>query len=218
MTRTPAPEFPSVPRRSVPPRSVPRRSVPRRHLPARRAVAPLLLLPLLAACGSASSTSSGSVASSSASSTVAGPAATDTPASAAVTVTDAWVKAEAKGMTAMFGVVHNDTGKALTVVSATTDLATMVELHETVMVDGAMQMRPKTGGFAVAAGKTFTLAPGGNHVMLMGLTRAVKAGDQVMVTLKFDDGSSLAVAAIGKDFAGAKESYVATPASSMAGM
>jgi periplasmic copper chaperone A len=202
---------------SISPSSV-SRGVASPAVPPRRAVVPfLLLLPLLAACGSPSSASvsSGSVSSASVSS---GSAATDSPASAAITVSDAWVKAAPKGMTAMFGVLHNDTGKPLTVVGASTDLATVVELHETVMVDGAMQMRPKAGGFTVQAGKTFTLAPGGNHVMLMGMTRAVRAGDQVMVTLTFGDGSTVVVSAIGKDFAGAKESYAGTPTSSMAGM
>jgi len=183
---------------------------------ARLAVVPLLLVPVLAACGSSSSASGSSAAGTAAASSPAG-AATSAPATK-VTVSDAWVKAAATGMTAMFGVIHNDSGTAVTVAGASTDLSPMVELHETVMVDGAMQMRPKAGGFTVEAGTTFTLAPGGNHVMIMGLTRPVKAGDQVTVTLKLSDGSTLAVQAIGKDFAGAKESYAGTPTSSMAGM
>jgi periplasmic copper chaperone A len=192
--------------------ALPRR-VPGHGRAVRLAVVRLLILPVLASCGSGSAGTS--TASSTADSASTG-VATRAPA-ASVRVSDAWVKAAAEGMTAMFGTIRNDSAMPLTVTGASTDLATTVELHETVMVDGAMQMRPRAGGFTVEAGKTFTLAPGGNHVMLMGLTRAVKAGDQVTVTLKLGDGSTLVVQAIGKDFAGAKESYAGTP-SSTAGM
>ncbi|MFE6965340.1 copper chaperone PCu(A)C [Agromyces sp. NPDC057679] len=127
-------------------------------------------------------------------------------AAASVTVEEAWVKAADDGMTALFGDVVND-GADATLVGASTDAAEMAELHETVESDGTMQMRQKEGGFELPAGETFALEPGANHVMLMGLAGPLLPGDEVTVTLEFDDGSTLEVTAPVKDYAGANEQY-----------
>lgn len=125
-----------------------------------------------------------------------------------VTVEDAWVKAADSGMTAAFGVVHNGTDAPVTLVSASTPAASMTELHETVDDGtGAMLMQEKDGGFAIPAGGDLTLAPGGNHLMLMDLTAPVRAGDEVEFTLTLDDGTQIDVTAPAKDYSGANENY-----------
>ena len=128
-------------------------------------------------------------------------------AAASVTVTDAWVKAGDDGMTALFGMVDNGGATSITLSGAETDAAEMAELHETVESDGAMTMREKEGGFEIAAGGHLMLDPGANHVMLMGLTGPLRAGDEVTVTLSFSDGSTLDVVAPVKDYQGANEEY-----------
>jgi copper(I)-binding protein len=40
-------------------------------------------------------------------------------------------------------------------------------------------------GFALPAGKTLVFAPGGNHIMLTGLTGALKEGDFADIVLTF---------------------------------
>jgi len=126
----------------------------------------------------------------------------------AVTVSDAWIKASESGMTGAFGLISN-TGEAdVTVVGAATDISPMVELHETVMgASGSMQMQAKKGGFTVPAKGDFKLEPGANHIMLMGLQKPIKAGDEVTFTLKLSDGGTLTFTAPGKDFSGANENY-----------
>jgi periplasmic copper chaperone A len=47
-------------------------------------------------------------------------------------------------------------------------------------------MRPLAGGLPIAAGETVNLAPGGNHVMLEQLTRPLKAGEKIPLTLNFE--------------------------------
>lgn len=177
---------------------------------------------LLGACGSSGSTSTAT-----AGTTSAPAAATSAPAAAAsgsamssgpLTITDAWVKAAPSGMTAMFGMLKNSGSAPVTVTKAATDLAGMVQLHETVTENGVAKMREKAGGFVIPAGGMFELKPGGNHVMLMDLKKAVKAGDEVEVTLSLSDGSTLMVKALGKEFAGAKESYQPSMNPSMSGM
>lgn len=134
-------------------------------------------------------------------------AATPAPeAAASITLEEAWVKAADDGMTALFGHLVNEGGDT-TLVAASTEAAEMAELHETVEKDGAMTMRQKEGGFALPAGETFVLEPGANHVMIMGLTGPLLAGEEVTLTLEFEDGSTLEVTAPVKDYSGANEEY-----------
>jgi copper(I)-binding protein len=125
-----------------------------------------------------------------------------------VTVSDAWVKSAPSGMTAVFGTLVNDGDAEARLESVTTALAAKVELHETVS-DGAggMTMRPKEGGFRIPAGTSHELAPGGDHLMLMGLTGPADAGAEVELVLHFADGSTRAATALVKDFTGADEKY-----------
>ena len=133
-----------------------------------------------------------------------------------VSITDAWVKSAEEGMSAAFGVLGNDGAADVTIVSASTEASPMVELHETVANDaGEMVMQPKAGGIPVKAGGSATLEPGGDHIMLMELTGPVKVGDDVALTLTFDDGTTLEVTAPAKEFDGGNESYEPSPSESM---
>ena len=168
-----------------------------------------LLILSLTACAD-SSTSASSEGTPSASST----------ATPALTVTDPWCKASAMegemaGMTGCFGTLTNAGSAPVQVTGGTSTAAMMVQLHETVMTDGAMSMREKAGGFTVPADGVFELAPGANHVMLMELTGPLTVGDQVSVTLSTDQGE-VPVSFSVREFSGGNESY--SPESSMSPM
>jgi copper(I)-binding protein len=172
---------------------------------------------LLAGCGGGSSADTSAAAPTSAAaeagSSVA--AAAESDADAGVTLQDAWVKAAPDGMTAIFGTLDNPTDADVTVESASSGAAGMVELHEVAMVDGEAKMQPKAGGFVVPAHGTHDLKPGGDHIMLMGLKQAVRPGDTVTAVLSLSGGASVEVQAIAKDFAAGNESYAgASPAAS----
>ena len=157
----------------------------------------------LAACGSDEPAESGSGAATDSSELSA-----ETLQAAALTVTDPWVKAARNGMTAAFGTLVNEGEEDLTLTAATTDVAGEVELHETVAGDGgAMTMQEKEGGFVIPAGGSHELAPGGDHLMLMGLAREVKPGEVVTLRLELADGSTTEVDATVKPFTGAQEEY-----------
>lgn len=127
---------------------------------------------------------------------------------AEVTIADPWVKAADSGMSAAFGTLANNTDHEVTVVSASTPASPMIQLHETVMGSkGTMQMQEKKGGFVIPAHGKFVLEPGANHIMLMGLAKPVKAGDEIPFELKLKDGTSVKFTAQGKDFTGANENY-----------
>jgi copper(I)-binding protein len=126
-----------------------------------------------------------------------------------VTITDGWVKAADEGMSAAFGELANAGPADVTVVSATTEASSMLELHETVANEtGEMIMREVEGGFVIPAGGALDLEPGGNHIMLMGLTDPLEAGEEVTFTLTFSDDSTYEFTVPVKDYSGANENYV----------
>lgn len=127
---------------------------------------------------------------------------------ATLIVTDGWAKAAESGMTAAFGVLENTSDQDVTVISATSTAASAVELHETVVGgDGSMTMREREGGFPLPSLGTFALEPGGSHLMLMGLTRPLRAGDELEITIELSNGETHDLRLPVKDFAGANETY-----------
>lgn len=128
-------------------------------------------------------------------------------AAESIRVVDGWVKAVDEGMTAAFGLLENSSDVEVTLVAARSDVSPMIELHEVVMSDGAMVMQQKEGGIAIDADGQHELAPGQDHIMMMGVSEPLMPGDEVTITLEFSDGSALEHSFIVKDFAGADEEY-----------
>jgi copper(I)-binding protein len=65
-------------------------------------------------------------------------------------------------------------------------VAEKVEIHEIVEEDDVMSMRPIEGGLELPAGESTVLEPGGYHVMLIGLTADLNAGETYTLTLEFE--------------------------------
>lgn len=111
-----------------------------------------------------------------------------------ITIADPWVRAtkgsEDPSMTGAFMVLENPRSEDVTLVRVTSPIADMVQLHEMAMIDGEMAMQEVTGGLVIPAGADLELKPGSFHVMLMGLTGRLSAGDEVNLTLEFSDGST----------------------------
>ncbi|MCR1784378.1 copper chaperone PCu(A)C [Nocardioides carbamazepini] len=166
------------------------------------------LLPAFTACGGSDDARDAAPATTTDATDATGSPTAGAAGATDLSVTDPWVKAAPDGMTAAFGTLANDGTDDLTVVSAHTAAATSTELHETVEnEDGSMAMRPKEGGFVIPAGGSLTLEPGGDHLMLMGLSAPVEPGTTLTLTLTLGDGSTATVEATVKAFDGADEQY-----------
>jgi copper(I)-binding protein len=76
--------------------------------------------------------------------------------------------------------------------SAASPVAATVELHTHTNNNGVMEMRQVPQIDVPAKGRT-ELAPGGLHVMLIGLKQDLKAGENAQITLTFEDGSTTVV-------------------------
>ena len=104
-------------------------------------------------------------------------------AQAQTTVAEPWIRgtvAQQKA-TGMFAKITSAKGGRL--VSASSPVASVVEIHEMAMEGTMMKMRALPAGLELPAGKAVALKPGGYHVMLMDLKQQLKAGETVPVTL-----------------------------------
>ncbi len=162
-------------------------------------IATTILALTLAACGTSAGTSPTPTMATSTAATAAA-TATPSPTAAAITVSDAWARAaissasDATGNSAVYMTIKSTSSSADRLVRAASDVAGATELHTATMANGMMQMRP-VEAIDVPAGGVATLAPGGFHVMLIGLKQDLKVGDAVKVTLTFEKFGTLTITA-----------------------
>ena len=107
-------------------------------------------------------------------------------AQAQVKVEDAWVRATVAQQKATGAFMRLTAPQNARLVAAESPVAGVVEIHEMVMDKDVMRMRA-VPALELAAGRTTELKPGGYHVMLMDLKQTVQAGQQVPITLVFED-------------------------------
>jgi copper(I)-binding protein len=103
-------------------------------------------------------------------------------------IDNAWSRATPGGATVGAGyfTVTNKGSVPDRLIGVTSAVADHAEVHEMVMKDGVMMMRPLANGIEIKPGETVQLKPGGNHVMMFGLKQPLKAGEKVRGTLTFE--------------------------------
>lgn len=106
---------------------------------------------------------------------------------------EAWIREAPPGARMLAGYAElANTGTApLRVTGARSADFGAVELHEMRMDGGVMRMRA-LAAIEVPAGGSVRLAPGGNHLMLMRPTRALRAGDRVEIVFELEGASAVA--------------------------
>jgi len=82
--------------------------------------------------------------------------------------------------------------------SVSSPVAKKAELHTMEMAGMVMKMRP-LAGLDIPAGQPVTLKPGGEHIMLIGLSGPLREGQSFPLTLTFEKaGSREVTVAVGK--------------------
>lgn len=92
---------------------------------------------------------------------------------------------------AYFTVVND--GPADRLIGLATASCRSPELHRTELVDGRARMVEVAGGLEVPAGGRVELAPGGLHVMLVGLRRDLVPGESFELELRFERAGTVRV-------------------------
>lgn len=93
--------------------------------------------------------------------------------------------------TAAFFTVNNSEAQAWTIVRVTSDVAERTEIHRHEHHNGMMTMR-ELDSLTIAAGASQKFAPGGLHLMLIGLKRPLGENDRVTLRFFNDAGDTVA--------------------------
>jgi copper(I)-binding protein len=117
-------------------------------------------------------------------------------ANSALVIEGAWVRAlpPTQKMTAGYLRLTNTGQSTLGVVGASASIANLVEIHTTVEVDGLVRMQ-QLESLSVAAGESIEFAPGGTHLMLMGMEHMPRPGEEVQLCLQLALGSEVCTVA-----------------------
>jgi copper(I)-binding protein len=129
-------------------------------------------------------------------SAAASPSPTAGPNAAAPVIANAWVRPPV-GMgrpAAGYLSITNPGGVADALIAASSPVASMVEIHETVAGESGMTGMRAVARIEVPAGVTVELKPGGYHLMLMGVT-SIRAGGTVQLELTFEKAGKVMVTA-----------------------
>ena len=111
-------------------------------------------------------------------------------------IENAWVRALPPGQpnTAVYLTLVNRGEVVVVVESASADVADKVEIHTTRSADGLMRME-QLQSLEVAPGERLALAPGGTHLMLLGLETMPVTGDTVQLCLQLSSQSEVCTSA-----------------------
>ncbi len=102
-----------------------------------------------------------------------------------VTVTDAWVRATAPGQTVTGAFLEISSPVRARIVGVESGIAESAEIHLSAMDNGVMKMR-EVEKVDVPANQPLRFAPGGYHIMLVGLRKSLVGGDKVPLAIKLE--------------------------------
>lgn len=97
---------------------------------------------------------------------------------------NAWIRMMPPNATMTAAYAQISTDKADRLLSVRTEIASKAEIHETKMENGMMSMRP-IDVVDLPENAIAELKPQGKHIMLIGLSRVLKEGEEVPVVLEF---------------------------------
>jgi periplasmic copper chaperone A len=102
-----------------------------------------------------------------------------------IQVREAWARPGPQGENgAIYFVIENHSSETHELTGVTSDIAEAVEMHESRMSGDVMQMQ-QLASVSLGPGMEVIFEPGGLHLMLIGLRRELKAGDEIELTLQF---------------------------------
>ena len=116
-----------------------------------------------------------------------------------IKIENAWMRTANKGMNAaLYFDIKNQTPKDYELVEVSSDIAKVVQIHETYKQGENLGMR-KVESVTIKSRTTFHLAPGGFHVMVIRLQENLKPGDKKNFTLTFKNQGKIKITAVVKD-------------------
>jgi copper(I)-binding protein len=115
-----------------------------------------------------------------------GPAASKAPRPGPIEVHEAWARPAQTGASGGYLTLRNAGARPDRLIGAASPWVDRVELQTITTTGAVMRMRPVVGDLKIGPARTLTLAPGGYHLMLVGLKRPLTPGDRLPMTLRFE--------------------------------
>ncbi len=110
-----------------------------------------------------------------------------------IVIKDQWIRPGAEKMvTALYFTLENNGSEADTLYAVETDIAKMVQIHETYSNGDVMGMR-EIGKIIIEPGSSVKLEPGRMHIMVMRLKKDIKIGDKIGFTLYFRNADKILI-------------------------
>lgn len=104
---------------------------------------------------------------------------------------DAWVRTSVPGQKGSGAFMTLTAKQATRLVSISTPVAGVAQVHEMKLDGDVMRMRALPEGLDLPAGKPVALVPGGYHIMLMDLKAALPKDSTIPMTLVFKDAQGI---------------------------
>jgi periplasmic copper chaperone A len=104
----------------------------------------------------------------------------------AVTAKDAWIRGMAPGQKTGAAYMTLTSSGDAKLVGVSTPVAGKAQVHASMMMSGMVHMR-EIDGLELPAGQAVELKPGGNHIMLLEVSRTLRAGERVPLVLTVQD-------------------------------
>jgi hypothetical protein len=106
---------------------------------------------------------------------------------------NAWIRPTAQGENAaVYFQLDNHTQNADELIGASSNIADIVEIHESKMENDVMQMN-MVPTIQLGVDDEVIFAPGGYHIMLISVEQELKSGDHIGVILHFRDHEDLVI-------------------------
>jgi len=116
-----------------------------------------------------------------------------------IVIKDQWIRPGAEKMaTALYFTLENNGSEVDTLYAVETDIAEMVQIHET-YTDGDMMGMREIGVIIVGPESSVKLEPGGMHIMVMKLKKDIKIGDEIDFILYFRNADKITITAEAKN-------------------
>jgi len=110
-----------------------------------------------------------------------------------IDIDGAWARPGNKGENSVvYFEISNRSSATIDLVDTESDVAEIVEIHRSMMVDGVMAME-KQERISIPAGGKLIFRPGDYHIMLIGLIDDTNIGDSFVLALRFANGSEIEV-------------------------
>jgi periplasmic copper chaperone A len=119
-----------------------------------------------------------------------------------IEVHNAWMRSAAQGENgAVYFVLHNHSSGPDELVEATSDAAEAIEIHESKTTSEDIVQMNKLSSLPLEPFAEIEFAPGGLHIMLVGLKQNFGTNDQVEVVLHFRNSEDITILAHVEDTA-----------------